>query len=69
MRRSSVVGISLVYTARPAKDIRGLDPKVQERIGNALRRFQTKGLDGVDRVTSQGLTLDPRSKNNLMGIA
>lgn len=41
----------LVYTHRATRDIEGLDPRVKERIGKTLLRYEEDPLKHAERLT------------------
>ncbi len=45
----------LVYTNRAARDIRGLDARVRERIGKTLLRYDKDPLRYAERLTDTAL--------------
>ncbi len=45
----------LIYTHRAARDIQGLDPKIKERVGKALLRYENDPLRHAERLTQAEL--------------
>lgn len=45
----------LVYTQRAVKDIQGLDPKIKERLGKTLLRYEENPLQHAERLTQSKL--------------
>lgn len=45
----------LVYTQRAVKDIQGLDPKIRERLGKTLLRYEEDPLSHAEKLTQSKL--------------
>ena len=45
----------LVYTRRAVRDIEGLDPKIKDRIGRTLLRYEKDPLKHAEKLTHSDL--------------
>ena len=45
----------VVYTQRAARDIKGLDPKTKQRIGNTILRYTDDPLGYAEKITDSRL--------------
>jgi mRNA-degrading endonuclease RelE of RelBE toxin-antitoxin system len=49
------VKYKLVYTQRAVKDIKGLDPKIKDRIGKTLLRYGKEPLKYAEKLSDRSL--------------